>query len=98
MSKWGKNYSKPTKSFKKACIIRNIRIGLANIAGFPVSLFYRKEDEDILNKENIKPLKYNSAIQQIKQDMKEMRKMALQYASRLSRKDKKRFKRQLGVR
>ena len=98
MSKWGKNYSKPTKSFKKACIIRNIRGELANIAGFPVSFFYRKEDEDILNKENIKPLKYNSVIQLIEQDIKEMRKTALQYASRLSRKDKKRFKRQLGVR
>ena len=94
MSKWGKNYNKPTKSFKKACIIRNIRMELANIAGFPLSFFYRKEDENILNKENVKPLKYNSAIQLLEKDIIKMKKMALQYASRLSRKDKKRFKRQ----
>lgn len=93
--KWGKNYNKPTKAFKKVCILRNIRTELANIAGFPVSFFYRKEDEDILNKENVKPLKYNSAIQLLKQDIVKMKKIALQYASRLSRKNKKRFKKHL---
>ena len=94
MSKWGKNYNKPTKAFKKACLINRFRTSLFTAIGLPVPI---KIISKYKGRWPIKEDEYYSTQNQLEKDIREMRKIALQYASRLSRKDKKRFKRQLGV-
>ena len=88
MSKWGKNYSKPTKSFKKAYLINKFRTELFTTLGLPVPITITSKYE---GRWPIKEDGYYLIQNQLEKDIKEMKKIALQYASRLSRKDKKRF-------
>jgi len=93
MSKWGKNYSKPTKSFKKACLMNSLRGELSLKTGIPFSLLFssRNEDKYILDSCNI-------AQQKMNEDLKEMKKIGIQFADSLPRKAKKRFKKGLSIR
>ena len=88
-TKWGKNYRKPTKSFIKNKLICSLRESLFTAIGLPVPLKMTSRNEGKWNSE------YFEISRKIDEDIKEMRKVGIQFACKLPRKAKKRFKRNL---
>lgn len=88
-TKWGKNYKKPTRSFKKACLMNSLRESLFIAIGLPPLLKITSRNEGKWNSE------YFDISRKIDEDIKEMRKMGIQFADSLPRKAKKRFKKGL---
>lgn len=90
--KWGKNYNKPTKSFKKACLMNSLRDELSLIIGLPPLLKITSRNEGKWNSE------YFDIFRRIDEDLKEMKKIGIQFANSLPRKAKKKFKKGLSIR
>ena len=86
-TKWGKNYKKPTKSFIKNEIICSLRQSIFTAMGLPVHIFSRYEGNF--------STEINIADQYLQKDLEEMKKVGIQFASKLPRKAKKKFKRGL---
>ena len=89
--KWGKNYNKPTKSFKKACLMNSLRNELSLTIGLPLLKITSRNE----GKWNSEPILIS---RRIDEDLKEMKKIGILFANSLPRKAKKRFKKGLSIR